>query len=76
MICSWDCSWVAKPKNSAASVAPIGCQRPMISAASAMNPLPADVSLLKRAGVADGEERAAEPGEHAAEQHRLSTGSA
>ena len=57
-----------KPKNSAASDAQTGCQRPMITAASAMKPLPADV-LVEGAGRADGEVRAAEPGEDAAEEH-------
>ena len=60
-----------KPKNTAANVAPTGCQRPMITAASAMKPLPAEMSLSKDAGRADGEVGAAEAGEDAAEEHGL-----
>ena len=37
----------AAPKKTAAKVAPTGCQRPMITAASAMKPVPAETSRSK-----------------------------
>ena len=40
------CRLVANPNRSAASVARIGSQRPKITAASAMKPAPAVISLL------------------------------
>ena len=40
------CRFVAKPNSSAASVALIGSHRPKITAASAMKPAPAVISLL------------------------------
>ena len=40
------CRLVAKPNSRAARVARIGSQRPKITAARAMNPAPAVISLL------------------------------
>ena len=45
-----------------------GVQRPRIMAASAMNPLPPDISLPNAPDVADGEERAAEAGDRRRQQ--------
>ena len=47
VIVSSPCKLSAKPKMSAAATAPSGLQRPKISAASAIKPLPAVISLLK-----------------------------
>ena len=46
MTLSTFCRFVAKPNSSAARVARIGSQRPKITAASAMKPAPAVISLL------------------------------
>ena len=47
MMLSTFCRLLAKPKSSAARVALIGSQRPKITAARAMKPAPAVISLLK-----------------------------
>src|SRR3712207_7952152 len=44
-VCSCEAIWVTKPKNRHISVASTGRHRPMITAASAMNPLPTVNSL-------------------------------
>ena len=45
-VCSWEAIWVTKPKNRHMIDASTGCQRPMITAARAMKPLPTVNSLV------------------------------